>query len=325
MTNDRRVPGRRLRRFVERRFDRGTLDRVLLPAIADLQHECDSGAALWPRRLRAYWGLWKTIALCAPGSAARAARPTIRSVGLRMAIIFPVVLGAAMIPALGPSRGKAVAVGYLFVMSLPQSFALALPLAYFFAVSMEPAPHARRLLPAVLVMSIVCSVLMLTTMMSVMPRANQAYRDAVYAARQGERSPGQPAYVSFGPGEWTFTELVRKSLDASSERDARTARRILSVRAANATTPIMLGLVALAISGCRWPIAVMHGVWVLMFYVAALLAASPPVMHGPAMRGPTAAGILMVNALFALGGLVVVLVRRPATNTDTNSRFYIRA
>jgi hypothetical protein len=65
MVNDNREPGTRLRRFAERTFDRATLDRVILPAIADLQHECaDEASATRLVRLRAYWGLWKTLAVC---------------------------------------------------------------------------------------------------------------------------------------------------------------------------------------------------------------------------------------------------------------------
>jgi hypothetical protein len=63
------VPGAGLRRFAERTFDRSTVETVILPALADLQHECASTHAGWLRRfrtsLRAYWELWKTIGICA--------------------------------------------------------------------------------------------------------------------------------------------------------------------------------------------------------------------------------------------------------------------
>ena len=65
MTTSEHRPGSRLRRFAERTFERPTLERVVFPALADLQHECreDAGVSRWVR-LRAYWGLLKTVALC---------------------------------------------------------------------------------------------------------------------------------------------------------------------------------------------------------------------------------------------------------------------
>jgi hypothetical protein len=321
MTQHEEMPGARLRRFAERTFDRETVERVLLPAIADLQHECDRGAASWFLRLRAYWGLWKTIALCVARDAGRDARPTVASVAKRMAIIAPIVMGAAMIPVVNLALGDAPAPGPLLIMSLPQSFALALPVAYFFAVLMEPAPHPRRLLPAVMAMSITCSALMLPMMMSIMPRANQAYREAVFTKLRAERSPNEaPAHLSPGPAEWTFTDLVRKSLGPSSDRESRSARRMLSTRFATSTAPIMLGFVGLAISGYSWPIALMNGIWVLMFYVVALRAAGPSSTQAP----PSVARFWLVNGIFALVGLVIVLVRRRANDGDPPIRFYLR-
>ena len=58
-----------------------TVERVLRPAIADLQHECKdreapanaaSGVRSSSRlaiRVRGYWGLWKTLAICFAGDA----------------------------------------------------------------------------------------------------------------------------------------------------------------------------------------------------------------------------------------------------------------
>ena len=49
MTNTERGPGSRLRRFAERTFERQTLERVILPAIADVEFECaDDAGTLAP-------------------------------------------------------------------------------------------------------------------------------------------------------------------------------------------------------------------------------------------------------------------------------------
>jgi hypothetical protein len=49
-------------------LDRSTFEGVIVPALADLEHECDAADGdRWKRRLvywRAYWGLVKAVALC---------------------------------------------------------------------------------------------------------------------------------------------------------------------------------------------------------------------------------------------------------------------
>jgi hypothetical protein len=62
------LPGTTRRSFAEQIFDRVTLERVILPALADLQHECEAAAgspsAVRRIRWRAYWSVWRTVALC---------------------------------------------------------------------------------------------------------------------------------------------------------------------------------------------------------------------------------------------------------------------
>jgi hypothetical protein len=307
MTNGERVPGTRLLRFAERRIDRETLERVVRPAVADLQHECGDDASRL-QYIRAYWGLWKTIALCVLRDAAHASRPTVASVSKRMAVIFPIVLGAVSLMTMDGMRADPLGPSEFLLFVSPQIIALALPVAYFFAVTMEPAWDPRKLLPAIVAMSIVCTVVMLVIVLSIMPRANLAYRDAVFAKVSATAAPGEKApTVTFGASEWTFTELVRKSIGGESP----IARNILSNRLATCTAPIMLGLVALGISGYSWKIALFNGVWVLMFYVAALRAVAPS-----SYRGPSAGGVWLVNALFALGGLCAVFIPRKGGEPD---------
>jgi hypothetical protein len=267
MTKEIDMPGAWLRRFAERTFDRETLERVLLPAIADLQHECGEGPSSWFSRVRAYWGLWKTMALCVLYDAASVARPTVASLGIRMAIIFPIVMCAAMIAAFDSASDRAATPLQFALAMAPQMIVLAVPVAYFFAVVMEPASNPRRLLPAVLATSVACTLMMLA--------------------------------IAF---------------------DGDAAGRTLNTRVAYATVPLMLGPLALAIGGYTWPTALLNGMWVLMFYVAALRAAGPS-----SSQGPTAARILLVNGVFALASLMVVLLRQRSNGVEPPKRFYMRA
>lgn len=311
MTNEARVPGSRLRRFAARTFDGETLDRVVLPALADLQHECgDNDSHLV--RLRAYWGIWKALALCLLINWGRDGRPTMRGVVSRMTIVLPIVVGLITIPVLNDHSGLPLA--QFLMLSMPQTLAAALPLAFFFAVALERRPRSlRRLVPAVFAMALVCSLGMMVMTFSVVPRANRAFAEAI---DEQLKILGRPAMVSFPPTEWSFTELVRRAQLETSERDRATARKYLGMRLVTSTLPIVAGFAALGIAGYPRMHTVFLGTWVLMFYLAALRAASPSSLHGPSLHGPSVRGVCVVNAAFVLGGLCLIWLRRDSTQVE---------
>jgi hypothetical protein len=302
MTND-LGPGTRLRRFAERTLERDTLERVMLPALADLQYECgsDAGASNLVR-LRAYWGLSKALAVCLVADWRGYGRPVVQGVAWRMMVIAPIVVAAVMVPALNAELARPFVSTRLLLLSLPQAFAIAIPVAFFFAVALEQRATAlRRLVPAVFVMSSVCSLAMMAAVLSVVPRANYAYAVSVSAHL---KAAGKPAQVSFGPGEWTFAEMVQKARSETSERDRATARQLLGMRLAMSTLPLVLGFAALGIAGYERQHSLFLGVSLLILYVAALRAAAPS-----SGTNPSVLGVWMVNAAFCLAGLGLVWLR----------------
>jgi hypothetical protein len=303
MTNTKHGPGSRLRRFAERTLEPETLERVVLPALADLQHECREdarGSRLV--RLRAYWALWKTLALCLLIESGTYGRPMVGGVMARLTIIFPIVLGIVMVPALNAAFGGPPAPAQLLLASVPQALIAALPIAFFFAVALERHPRSlRRLVPAVFAMALVCTLVMMVVTLSVVPRANDVYARSVAGQL---KAAGRPAVVSFGSSEWRFTELVQRTRSETSERDRETARQVLGMRLAQSTWPIMLGFLALGIAGYERVHALFMGVWVLIFYIAALRAAAPSSFQSPSVRG-----VWLVNAAFVLAGLCLVWLR----------------
>ena len=315
MTNDARLPGSRLRRFAERTFDRETLDRVVLPALADLRHECDDVAVSRLARGRAYWGVWKTLALCLLIGWVSNGRTAVTGVATRMAIVLPIVMGAVMVPAVNAEFARPPVSMPLLLLSLPQAFAFALPVAFFFAVALERHPTSlRRLVPAVFTMSFVCSLVMMTVTFSVVPRANHAYAASVH---EQLKAAGRPSTVSFGQGEWTFTELVRRARGATAERDRVYARQALGMRLATSTLPIVLGFLALGIAGYERTHVLFLGMWVLVLYIAALRAAGSSSFIGPSVRG-----VWLVNAAFVLAGLWLVWLR-PSPLSDGEPKGYV--
>jgi hypothetical protein len=151
-TQERR--GTRLRRFAERVFDPETVERVLLPAFADLQHECESGTTNKGSRpfvrVRAYWGIWKTLAVCLAGDALRDRDGFSTSLTIRT-LLFLLLLVALMgllsgrwLVSFGATYGEWAAVR-AGVLLLPSTLASTLPVALFLAVGLFRTTSASRL------------------------------------------------------------------------------------------------------------------------------------------------------------------------------------
>jgi len=293
--------------------DHDTLERILLPALADLQHECVSHVSrfVW---LRAYWGFWKAIAVCLLMNAGRDARPTVRSVGSRLTIVFPIIMGASMLPAISTVLRGVYSPARFLLSSATGAFVGALPLAFFFSVALENgAIRPRHRLPAVFAMSLVCTLVMLTITFSALPRAKQAYRVSIYERQAGVLGSRHVPPVP-GTSELTFTELVRRARSGKASEAAPAAREALSMRLALSTVPVMVGFVALAISGYAGTGTLFVGVWIVMLYLGALRAAA-----GSSFEPPSAANVWLVNSVFAFVGLFAAWVQpRPEAGLRGN-------
>lgn len=268
-------------------------------------------------RLRAHWGVWKALAMCLAIDAIRLGCPTMDRVVKRTVIILPIVAGLLLLPSLDTGRGGAMPPVQELLLLSPQSWSLALPLAYFVALLLEPeSVPPRRLIPMVLGMSIVCTIVLAFVTMSVIPRTNAAYRNVVFE-RLNDPSSADRSGVTAGPGEWTFTELVRKSVGGGwSDAEVLRARATLNMRLIVSTLPIMLGFVGLALSGAPSPkIALFNAVWLLILYVAVGLALAPS-----RSSGPSAASLWLINALFSLAAICVTL-RRPGGLSEDRTLF----
>jgi hypothetical protein len=316
MTKDDFAPGTRLRRFAERTFDSDTVERVIRPALADVEYECAGDAASRLVRLRAYWGLSKALAVCLVVQWARWGRPAAQGVAWRMLIILPIVTGVVLVPAIRVGlSGQALAPQQFLLTSLPGAFIPSLPIAFFFAVAFERhAVSLRRLVPVVFAMALVCTLVMMVVTFAVVPHANHSYSLSV---NEQLKAAGRPAPVSFGAGEWPFAELVAKASGKSSERDTATARKVLSLRLAASTLPIVLGFVALGIAGYERQHSLVNGIWILMLYFAALRAVA-----GSSQIAPSLSRVWLVNGVFCLAGLWLVWLR-PTPLKDDDKGFVL--
>jgi hypothetical protein len=301
----------RLRRFAERALDPSTYERVILPAIADLRHECDEHASSVVR-VRAHWSVWKALVLCLAIDSVRVGRPTLHGVAKRIAIIFPIVSCLLFLPSLDAMVRSPLPFARELLWSSPQALSPGLALAYFVALLLEPATvPPRRLIPMVFAMSLVCTTVLSAMTMSVIPRSNVAYRNAVFE-RLKDPSSADQRRPSLGPAEWTFTELVRKSVRGSSNDEVQRARRTLNMRLIVSTLPIMLGFMGLALSGAPSPkVALFNALWLVILYIAVAGAFAPS-----KTSGPSASSIWLINGVFTLAGFCLAFRRPGAIGAD---------
>jgi hypothetical protein len=317
MSGNEPLAGTWLRQFAERAFDRETVDRVILPAIADVQHEQHERAAARGgsiRRslmaLRGYWGLLKTFAICTIADVAHNRDRVASSLGLRTAAILVVVLAGFLLPNISwmLSFGSAYGAGAALTAGaflLPTNVLVALPAAFFVALALFPTGKvpAGRLLPAAAVGSVISAVIVAALLFTIGPQTNQAYRMVMYTALQRDSIDGPPRALSKGLTEMTLPELntyIRQGPDNGETQRARAHRQ---ERFAFVGTALVLGLMGLALAGLwrsRLP----------RFCVAFVVLATYVAVFGYQNDHPPAYGAWTANVIFLIAGVSWLRSRR---------------
>ena len=188
----RRVPGLRLRALAETLFDQATAHRILLPAIADLQHEVAEskdapGAASVFARCRSYAAVWRTFAVCIVTRSSPSQWSTWRQL-LVGAVAVLVVLTAGLL--YGPlTRTGLPNLERLAVFLVPQALALSIPCSVLGAGllgqwSPKQAGNPGAFVRGILAYSIIAAAASLIVMIFVLPAANQEFRQQVQAGIQ---------------------------------------------------------------------------------------------------------------------------------------------
>ena len=307
MSTDDRLKGEWSLRIARRLLDDNAITRVIEPAIEDLRHETDAARGAMRSLvvlMRAYWGLWKAIVVCAAVESVSSARPTLDGILFRVMVGLPIITSLLMAPVVSGAFNRPPREGLLLLLlaTTPQAFVVALPLAYFFAVVLDrQSSPPLRVLPAIVGASVACAVIALVATFLVVPAANQAYRQTVFDQQRGAdtRTSLEP-----GPGELMLIDLVRQARSEGSNGEA--ARRRLYSGLAVSALPLVLGIVAFGVADPRMKggIALFSGFWILMFYAAALRSVA-----GSVSTPPSAGGLVLVDAVFVVGGLWMTWVR----------------
>lgn len=302
----------RLLRFAERVFHETTVERVLRPAIADLQHECAAAPGNLAVRLRAYWAVVKTMAVCFVGDAASDRDRTARSIAGRTALILPIVTTLLTLPSLsymiafGSRYGLEAGVLSGALLVAP-TLVLSLPIAFFLAVALHRprAGHGSpRLMPAGIAATAGCTALFFVLLMAIVPVVNQMYRAHLFNTAQ--RVMPAP-YVELRPGlsEMNLLELNDRIRHAPSADALRQARAHRSLRLALSALPLILGFLALGITN-RWRSRVLQfsvSLGLFLVYGTLFVLAANRVV-------PLEHAVWITNGAFLLIGLALIASRK---------------
>jgi hypothetical protein len=215
-------PGARLRSLATRLFAPSTMERLIDPVIADLQHEHEEAVrhnfawrGRWVR-ITGYVAFAKVFAVAASGAAGRGLRDWAqaddRAVGRTIAFSLATIAAVAVLlmwPAVSSfaHRVPADKVAWVVVYLLPQTLLVAIPLGLIFGIlsGLRGRVATTRVRRSVAALAMVCSIATLILAAWTMPAANQAFRGLMAGLLLGARG----ARTKFGFNEMTLGELAR--------------------------------------------------------------------------------------------------------------------
>lgn len=247
------LPGRMLHRVAYCICGTKTLERVVEPAIADLQNEYAVAATPPLRRaatlLTGYVGILKVIAICALSVSAAIEderRTLVRTVAWS-ATMVAVILAIFLAPLLysRPTMGWRLATAFV-----PQALALAIPLGIAFGIALglraRPTMNIAKML---LLCALAASALNFGNLAWAMPAGNHAFREMTFRELRATGDEGPVTGLQKGYNEMSFSELQSESARFLAEGEPRRARQFtfrLHLRFALAAAAFALASVLLA-------------------------------------------------------------------------------
>ncbi len=221
-------PGELLRRTAERVCSRRTMDLLVLPILADLQAEHADASASGRRwhaiavLLQSYAAFWKAVAVHGAMTSVRHVRdnalatPTEQAVARRVLlcvaaslVVLTLLMSAyALRPPLPGKELTLVTGSRVILLLLPSILAVTIPMGFFLGVLLALTGPGRTAWPPVrhiLALATLAAIVNFAGMAWIVPRSNQAFREAIYNAlfeREGRWTP-----LSKGVRELTVPEL----------------------------------------------------------------------------------------------------------------------
>ena len=304
--------GALLLRFAENTLHPVTVDRIVLPALADLQHECSAERASVYTRVRAYGGVLKALAICIAGDAARDRDRHLAPLAVRLLAAMAILVllltlpTAANIVRFGESFGVGAALT-AYLLLTPSSIPLALPCALFFALALHRfsgSQPAGRLMPTAVAAVLISAIVMTAMVTALVPIGNRAWRE--YVASQF-RSQGHSVTLGVGLSDMTWTGLNDRIRHPASVRAEVEARDHRQGRIAMVLSVFVLAVLGVSLAG-RWR----SRVGTLAAAVALLALYVVCFTHGWNNGGrPLALWAWCANAAFFVLGVGLIVSRVP--------------
>jgi hypothetical protein len=249
------IPGRALHWCAARICCSSTLERVVEPAIADLQKEYAEAAGTGSVKrawtlVRGYFAILEVIAMGVFGVSDatdddRQAIARIIAWAFALTTIFIVVLILPPLYSLGGDVGGWSAAATL----VPQAVPLAIPCGVVFGLALGLRGRAHTgSAKMLLIGALAASVVSFAVLAWGMPAANQAFREIAFRQLKAPGYEG-PVTLQKGHNEMTFTELRREIevLSAAGSRQAREAAFSFHLRFSLAAATLALASLLLAV------------------------------------------------------------------------------
>jgi hypothetical protein len=302
------IPGRALHRIAARICCPKTLERVVEPAIADLQKEYTEAAAggatkrVWTL-VRGYLAILEVTVMCAFGVSAATdddRRAIVRTIAWTFALTAMFVAFLMLPPMIIVDESFS---NVFLVGLVPQAVPLAIPLGLTFGIAfgMTRRTPTGAVMRAILACAVLASLVSFATLGWVMPAANQAWRESV------ARTRGISGSLAKGAAEMTFSELDREVAIAASSGDAMTAGSYawsFHVRFALATASIVLAGFLFATATRNAASRALVALFACFSYWALLY-----VGQGLAGTIPAAAGAWLPNIVLGAAALLIAASR----------------
>ena len=304
------MPGRTLHRLATRICSAKTLERVVEPAIADLQKEyaaADRASRRMQILLSGYFAILKVIAICAlsvstttPGERQALSRMFGWSVGWIVAISALLTLP----PLFNWSMRRWDAAITLIPQAVPLAIPMGMAIGIAFGLSARPG---RNIVKVTLLGAVVASVLSFGVLAWVMPAANHAFREMTSRDLRASGYVDEMA-LHKGHNEMTLSELRREEASFAAAGQIRVPRQFaftFHLRFALAVGTLVLAGLLLAMPfnhrGLRGLVA-----FAASFGYLALLHAGEALGVSRALLPPMAAAwmpnvVLMAFAILILG------------------------
>ena len=311
------IPGRILHRLAAAVCSAKTLERVVEPAIADLQKEHAQARTSGAGRVRAliagYTAILQVIAMCALSVSLATAddkRAIVRTMAWSFAFTIAFTL-ALMLPPLSIVDGVGMSISLAAL--IPQAVPLAVPIGLTFGIALGMAGRTatRGVAEVILLAALLASIVSFGTIGWIMPAGNQAWRESI-AQEKGIKAP-----LIKGPSEMSFSELDRQSAVAAAAGNTRIADSYawsFHLRVALSAASVVLAglLIATAIrsAAARALIALLacFAYWALIFIGEGLAVYSP---FAPTLAGtiPPFAGAWLPNLVFVATAIFIASSR----------------